>query len=526
MTLASRTKSLLHSLFSPVRAHQRWLIGGAIVAFLIAGGSIVLSQNGTGAELYTVTRQDFKETVTVSGTVTPATEAELGFAQSGRIAGVYAVVGQRVARGALLAEVENGDAAAAVAQKEAALAREKAKLDALMAGTRAEEIAVKESAVASAEVALVQAKEAVHNAIRDAYAKSDDAIRNQADQFFTNPRSTKPELTFITTTSLEAAAEAGRVEMERLLVLWQGDVRAGGGGDTAEAARRAAAHLSTLASYLSTLSAALEEAIATSGTPQPTLDGWSDDIADARVTTNSATSALTSAVTAERNAAASLDTAKKNLALARAGTTPEDIAAKEAEVKAAEADLRAARAALGKTVIRAPFAGVVSRMDAKVGETASPGTPVAGLMSEGRFHVETYIPEISIASVAVGNSATVTLDAYGANETFGATVIALDPAETLREGVTTYKTMLQFDDADSRIRSGLSANIAIETGVKEQAIVVPKGAIAYRNGQSFVLKRVNGDTVEVPVTIGKTSALGQTEVTTGLEAGDVIVLNP
>lgn len=80
---------------------------------------------------------------------------------SGRISGVYAKVGDKVAAGALLAQIENGDLRAAVSQKQAAHEKEQAKLSALLAGTRPEEIAVKEAAVAEAETKLAQAARAM-----------------------------------------------------------------------------------------------------------------------------------------------------------------------------------------------------------------------------------------------------------------------------------------------------------------------------------------------------------------------------
>ena len=93
----------------------------------------------------------------MSGTVIAAKDVALGFATNGRLARVYAEVGQRVAQGTVLAEVENGDLVAALAQKRSVLAAAEADLASLRAGTRQEELSVAAASVANAKAALADA---------------------------------------------------------------------------------------------------------------------------------------------------------------------------------------------------------------------------------------------------------------------------------------------------------------------------------------------------------------------------------
>src|SRR3989344_2008994 len=118
------------------------------VFFLRGGGEPSL-------QTLVVQRGDFLQQVAVAGTVVAAQDVDLGFAQSGRIAGIYAKVGHYVPAGTTLAAVENGDLRAAVLQKQAALSVEEAKLAALKAGTRPEQIAVTAAEVANNRVALL-----------------------------------------------------------------------------------------------------------------------------------------------------------------------------------------------------------------------------------------------------------------------------------------------------------------------------------------------------------------------------------
>src|SRR3989338_692702 len=131
------------------------------------GGYFFFGRNGGMGATLDISLGDFREEVSVSGTVIAARDADLGFAANGRIAGVYARVGQHVAAGTILAQTENGDLAAALREAEADLAS-------LQAGTRPEELAVASAADTSAQAELV-------DSIQSAYTTSDDAIHNKVD---------------------------------------------------------------------------------------------------------------------------------------------------------------------------------------------------------------------------------------------------------------------------------------------------------------------------------------------------------
>lgn len=467
----------------------------------------------TNPQLQTLTVHpgDFVEEVSVSGTVKASQDVDLGFTESGRIAGVYARVGDRVGAGSTLASIENGDLRASVQQKQAALAVEQAKLAALKAGTRPEEVAVARSAVASDRLALL-------NSIRDAYRASDDAVRNTIDQFLNNPR-TNPQLNFkVSDPSVEAPVDNGRFAIEATLVLWQEDVAAlTVQDDLSAAAARASINLSAVSRLLSDSNAALNRAIVTQSTSQATIDGYITAVGTARSNVNTALASLTTT-------SATLDAAEKNLSLKQAGSTGEDIAAQKARVEAAQADVASAEAQLQKTHITAPFSGIVTVVDAKAGAIASPNTPLISLLGT-TLQIESYVPEINIAHVKAGNPAVVTLDAYGENVPFDAKVVSVDPAETVRDGVSTYRAILVFARQDARIRSGMTANIAITTDNKSDVIGIPQGAVFLRGGSSYVHVEVAGKIEERQVTTGDLSALGNIEIRSGLSDGDVVVLS-
>ncbi len=484
-----------------------------VVVVLLLGWFFFFRDTSKAQELMMVNPTDFKATVSVAGTVTPAQDVDLGFTQSGRVTGVYAKVGQRVGVGTTLAVVENGDLRANVLQQQAALEQEQAQLAALQTGTRPEEVAVKQAAVASAQVGLV-------DALQDAYRSGDAAVHNTIDQFMSNTRTQSPTLSFSTTDSnFKTAVENKRVAAEATLTSWAAEIHGlSAQQDLTVEVTHAQNNLSATVSLLSDCNGALNRAIVTTQTPQSTIDTYIAAVASARSTVNASVSSV-------NGASATLSAAQKNLTLSQAGSTSADLQAQEAKVKAAEASLAQAQAQLQKTYITAPFSGVVSRVDAKVGQIVSPNTPEISLISSGVFQIESYVPEVAIASLQVGNSATVYLDAYGESVPFAAGVVSIDPASEERDGVATYKVTLQFSKQDERIRSGMTANMVITTQEKAGSLVVPQGALVDKNGAHFLLVKVGNKTQERPVELGL-SSLGQVEVTAGLQAGETIVLNP
>lgn len=489
----------------------RWMLV-SIVGIIVVFGYLSLGRGSDLGATLVVHSADFRKQVSVSGTVTATRDAALGFAASGRILGTYASVGQHVGAGTILAEIENGDLVAVLAQKESALAEAEANLASLRAGTRPEEIAVAAIAVTNAQAALM-------NAVQSAYTASDDAVHNRTDAFFTNPR-TSPQLSFsVANANLKTVVERDRIEIEPVLASWALLVTKLSPATIADAAKQSRAYLAKVTTLLADESIALNQAVPDQTTPATTLSSYGTTLSSARTSVNSAATTLTAD-------AAALDIAESALALKRAGATAEAVAAQEASVASARADVRSAQASLAKTRVVAPFAGTVTRMEAKTGEIVSPSTSGIGMQSDGIFKIETYVPETVIVNVAVGNSATTTLDAYGSSVSFPSRVILVDPAETVKDGVPTYKTTLAFLEKDSRIRSGMTANVLMETGILHGAVVIPAGAVGAKDGVSYVSVVTDGSSAPRTVTTGSSPMLGQIEILSGLNDGDTILFAP
>ncbi|MBI2463976.1 efflux RND transporter periplasmic adaptor subunit [Candidatus Peregrinibacteria bacterium] len=235
-----------------------------------------------------------------------------------------------------------------------------------------------------------------------------------------------------------------------------------------------------------------------------------------------------------------LATAEADFNLKKAGSTAEQIASQkaqikqakatlasqEAQVKSAEAQVQNIEAQLAKKRILAPFKGIVTDTAVETGEIAAPNTPVISLISESLVQIETNVPEVDIAKLAPNNIAEITLDAYGSNTFFQGKIVHINPAESIIDGVATYKITIEFINPDERPKPGMTANIDVETARRENVIVVPQRAIIYENEKSYVLfKTENEESLKREVEVGIRGSEGEIEILSGLMEGEKIILS-
>jgi multidrug efflux pump subunit AcrA (membrane-fusion protein) len=146
------------------------------------------------------------------------------------------------------------------------------------------------------------------------------------------------------------------------------------------------------------------------------------------------------------------------------------------------------------------------------------------MISDQNFQIQTYVSEADIGKIQVGENATITLDTYGNSVIFPATIIAIDPSSTVQNGINTYKTTLQFNEADDRIKEGMDANILLTGQTHNNALVVPSNSIITKDNQNFVLtENKPGDAGMTPVQTGFSSLDGSTEILSGVGNNQEVV---
>jgi HlyD family secretion protein len=536
--MISNTKTKLKKSFSYIWINKKrpkvWIPAIITIIILI----IIVKPNSTSAsyEVVQVAPADFIQEVSVTGKVVPAQKVDLGFEYSGRLAKVNTTVGAVVKKGQILASLSNADYYANLQKSQAAYLGEQARLADIQKGNRPESIAIAEADVVTAQQNVTKAKADLVEQIKDSYAVADDAIRNKSDGVFNNPRSNNPELTFFVenNTTLRRSLENQRIRVTEILTAWQklnallnantiSDVQA------AEAVSNAA----LIQRFMNDLSLAVSS-VNSSLASSDTFQQHQANISIARTNVNATVSALNSDISAVKNTESALARANQSLTLERSGSTAEEIRAAQANAQGAAASVSAASASLSKTVINAPFDGIVTRVQYKTGESVNAAEPIITLMSDASFEIETFVSENDVPKLKIGQIAKVTLDALGDATVFEATVSEVDLSETIKDGVVTYRMRLQFTTRDERIKSGLTTNVIVETDKRSNVIKVPQTAIVISNGKKNIKiapagttawsKDIDDQSKLVAVTTGGIDREGYLEVISGISVGDSIIV--
>jgi membrane fusion protein, macrolide-specific efflux system len=153
------------------RRRRAVLAGGVVVVLVAAGVGIWLSEGSSAAtptyELVAAASSTLRQTVSSTGTIEPAQQANLNFATSGQVTSVSATVGEKVTAGKVLATVSSASLSANVAQAEATQASDAAKLSSDQAAgsaVTAAQLTADEAAVTAADNQVTDAKQALAEA--------------------------------------------------------------------------------------------------------------------------------------------------------------------------------------------------------------------------------------------------------------------------------------------------------------------------------------------------------------------------
>ncbi len=502
------------------------VISFIVIALVLAGYFYFTREKESNYEFVIAGRGEIVQEVSVTGRIKSAEDVKLAFEKNGKVSNIYVKVGDKTITGQVLARLDSSELYAQLAQAQADLKTQEAKLDELNRGTREEEIKVQEVKVENAKISLEEAKKNLINKIQDGYTKSDDAVRDKIDQFLKSPAIPITQIIFSITDSQSGTdIEWQRLVIEHTLKVWKSSLdKLNLLSDLNSYLNTAKNNLNKIKSFLDVTALAVNSLTVSSNLSQATIDSWRADISMARTNINTALSNLVAAEEKLKIAEANLLLEQQHLSLKKAGATAEEIKAQEAQVEKAQAIILTYEAQIAKTVIRSPISGIVTKQTAKIGEIISANNPVVYIINESNFEIEANVPEADIVKIRIGNSAKITLDAYGEEIVFGAKIIDIEPAETIIEGIATYKTTFQFDQEDGRIKPGMTANIDILTARIENVIKIPQRAVITKGGEKIVrILNPLQEISEVKIKSGLRGSDGSIEIIEGIKEGDRVI---
>ena len=160
------------------------------------------------------------------------------------------------------------------------------------------------------------------------------------------------------------------------------------------------------------------------------------------------------------------------------------------ELEAAKRALEAARTAAeeatrtrGFTRLVSPIAGTVATRNLKYGEVASPGVPGFVVVDLDRLRVVVNLPERELARVRTGQPATL-VSAYDEKAVATGKVGRVAPVVDSRTG--TFRANITLDPGQTTLRPGQFVSVQIEVARKEGVLTVPRRAVVWEEGRSYV----------------------------------------
>ena len=456
------------------RLSTKILLG--VILLAIAGGVIFFLQNPKNAseaetpalQTTKVRKGDLVISANGTGSVYPEAQVELGFKNSGVIAGVYVVPNQKVVKGEVLAALENNTQQAAFAEAEANIAN-----------------LFTPAGIAAYQIDVVNAELEYADAIGLSYSL-DRAIGSSND------------------IAILQAAYANAQEKvtlaEETLALYSGYA------DDDINKIRAIAALAEAREELSTASASLNYY---KSTP--------DELTAATIKANI------------EIAKARLEDAKKALEILQSGDKErlsESLSAAEnsllASLKDIYLDYENARIALENTYMIAPFDGVVVNLDMVPGQLVSSNNLLT-LSALDTLQVMFYMDETDLAGLKVGNRVVYTFNAYPESNITGEVTLIESVLQNVDGAPAAVVWGSILEEASFEILAGMTVDVEIIAGEVEDGLIIPIQALRELTPGSYAVFLVKPDgTLELtPVTVGLRD-FANAEITSGLVAGDIV----
>lgn len=201
------------------------------------------------------------------------------------------------------------------------------------------------------------------------------------------------------------------------------------------------------------------------------------------------------------------------------------------EIAVAERQVEVYRQQLDDTIIRAPFAGVVTSKNAQPGEMISPmssggftRTGVCTMVDMSSLEIEIDVNESYINRVTPGQPVVATLDSYP-DWRIPAQVIAIIPTADRQKA--TVRVRVAFNQLDPRMLPDMGVKVAFQnTGAvapsAARAVVVPRSAVRSRNGRDFVWIVRDRRVTQRAVAVGARNG-DEVTLSAGLTGGERIV---
>lgn len=452
-----------------------WVVVGLGIVGIGAGAFVWARNSAAPSDLadYTidVTPEALTLRITASGTVVPVQSVNLSPKTAGVLQELFVEQGDRVVQGQIIARMDQQDLRGQLLQAQGGVEQAEARLRQLQNGSRPEEIAQAKARLDQTQAQLNTAQSG--NRLPEIAQAQAQVTSAQARLDLANSKLTQ----------YRQLKEAGAIAQERF-------------NEVEADAKTANASLAEARQRL----ALLEQGTRT------------EEI---------------------QRVQASVREAGAAYALVRNGTRAEEIAQAQAQLTTAIGQLQVIQARLSDTVIRAPFAGVVTQKYATEGAFVTPTTSASSTTSATStsivaiakdLEILAKVPEVDIGQIRPGQSVEIAADSYP-GQTFKGRVRLVSPEAVIEQSVTSFQVRVTMLSGQRQLLSGMNSDLTFLGKTVQNALVVPTVAIATLKGQTGVYVPDSANKPKFQsITIGST-VQNKTQVVEGLNAGQKVFID-
>jgi HlyD family secretion protein len=463
-------------------------------------------------ETINISRGNITSTVSATGSVLPERSANLAFQGTGIIQKVLVKQGDTVSAGQLLAELDTRDLDLAVRQAQVSVRTAEAQLQQLQDPANPVDLAAARAQLASAQAGydkVAQGPSATDLAAAQAAVASAEAAYEAASK--TGATSSSQLIASSTTLQkAQAALQQAQANYDRVA------------GSPNVAMLPQSLQLQQATSDYQQARANYDALSQTSGSDtQSKIQSATAQLAQARANLAKLTANAPEVAAAQ----AALDQARASLDKLLRGPSRAQLDVSQASVDNAKLSLEQAQRRLENARLIAPWAGVVTAVDAVEGTLPQAGQPAVELGDVSLYHINVKVDEADVASIAEGQPVSIELDAFPNRKLIGHVAKIAPSADNAAGGVISYAVRIDIDPSDLQLRGGMSATATITSSVRNDVLLIPNRAIQVdrESGKTYV-ERLAGDVpVRVEVRLGLRDDQ-QSEVRDGLAGDDRIVI--
>jgi HlyD family secretion protein len=375
--------------------------------------------------------------ITASGTIDAETVA-ITSQYGGRVQEVLVDEGDPVSKGDVLIRMDTALLDAQIGEAEVAVLAAQVQLDQVKAGARPEEIRVAEAALAQAKAQQAGAKRGWDNA--QAIMENPQELEDRIDQ-------ARAQVSLAEQAVEQAKANLHAAEVQR------------------DGYPNPSSEYVMAQGYVEAAQAALDQARAQYAGAKQALQ----NLLDMQENPIEMEAQVHAAEAAYYQAEAAVAAAQAKLDLLKAGSTPEEVAVAEANLKQAQAAVDALRVQREKIILQAPVEGLIVSRSIEPGEIAAPGATLLRLADLDRVKLTIFVPETQIGSVQLGQPVDVAVDAYPGRTFQGKVTLIAHEAEFTPRNVQTqeertnlvFAVKVSLENPEHLLKPGMPADATL-----------------------------------------------------------------